>query len=129
MLLFMIFAPGTLLAQVNAPVGAAPSFPESQQKAPPQAARAPGYSVTHKLTAQPPPSATSEAATGNLRAWEGLEIAAVEFQGVSSERLGPFVQQLAVQPHKPLRAADVRQSLRMLFATGLYESIAVEGER
>ncbi|HET8637481.1 MAG TPA: POTRA domain-containing protein, partial [Acidobacteriaceae bacterium] len=126
----MVLAPSALRAQVNTPAGNAPAVPQTQQSAPPaQGARAPGYSVTRKLTAQPPPSATSEAATGNLRAWEGLQIEAVEFEGVSSERLGPMVQQLPAQPRKPLRAEDVRQSLRTLFATGLYESIAVEGER
>lgn len=41
----------------------------------------------------------------------------------------PIVQELPLQPHKPLRVEDVRQSLRMLFATGLYAGIAVEGER
>lgn len=34
-----------------------------------------------------------------------------------------------MQPGRPLRAADVRQSLRELYATGLYQGIAVEGER
>ena len=130
-LLLTLFAPSALWAQAKAPAGKAPSLPQPQQKAPAQAERAPGYVTTNQnnLTAQPPPSATSETATGNLRAWEGLQIEAVEFEGVSSERLGPMVQQLPAQPHKPLHAEDIRQSLRTLFATGLYQSIAVEGER
>lgn len=129
LILGTVFAPSGLWAQVNPPAGNAPSVPQSQRKAPPEGTRAPGYSVTQKLTAQPPPSATPQTATGNLRAWEGLEIQSVEFLGVTGSRLGSIVQELSIQPHKPLKAEDVRQSLRTLFATGLYEGIAVEGER
>jgi len=75
------------------------------------------------------PAAGTRAASESLRAWEGLDVAAVEFEGVDRGRLEPLPQMLALQPHHPLRSEDVRQSLRRLYATGLYKGIAVEGER
>ena len=62
-----------------------------------------------------------------LMAWEGKPVLRVEFAGVSRERLAPLPEQLAQQPHQPLRAENVRQSLRRLYATGLYDSIAADG--
>lgn len=132
--LMLVLAPGKSRAQANSPGNAptptpTPTVQQPRRQAPPQGERAPGYSMTQKLSMQPPPTATPEAATESLRAWEGLQVEAVEFEGVSRERLEPLPGQLALQPHKPLHGEDVRQSLRRLFATGLYKGIAVEGER
>lgn len=76
-----------------------------------------------------PPVTTSGAATDSLRAWTGLDVVAVQFRGVDRARLEPLPGELALQPGHPLRSEDVRESLRRLYATGLYEQIAVEGER
>src|SRR6185312_12395804 len=131
-LLISLTSPLLMQAQV-APAGTLPTqtppVPQANQKAPPQAERAPGYSTTQKLTPQAPEAVTPEAATPNLRAWEGLEVSAVQFEGVDRSRLNSIPASLAVQPNKPLRAADVRASLRRLYAMGLYTGIAVEGER
>jgi outer membrane protein insertion porin family len=62
-----------------------------------------------------------------LRSWEGKQVDRIEFAGVSSTRLAPLPAQLAQQPLTPLRGDSVRQSLRRLYATGLYDSIDVEG--
>lgn len=62
-----------------------------------------------------------------MRAWEGKKVTHVEFAGVLAARLDPLPAQLAQQPNTPLRADHVRESLRRLFATGLYDSIAVDG--
>jgi outer membrane protein assembly factor BamA len=128
----LLAAPPVMRAQL-VPAGNAPTqtppVPQAQQKSPPQGARVPGYSVGDKLTPQALAIATPAAATANLRAMEGLQVNAVEFEGVDRSRLIPIPQMLAVQPHKVLRAADIRQSLRTLYATGLYKGIAVEGER
>lgn len=51
----------------------------------------------------------------------------IEFVGVEASRLDPLPAQLAQQPGKPLRAVSVRQSLRRLYATGLYDSISAQG--
>lgn len=122
-------APADNLPTQTPPVPQTSPVPQANQKAPPQAVRAPGYSTTQKLTPQAPEAVTPEAATPNLRAWEGLKVSAVEFEGVDRSRLNSIPTSLAVQPNKPLRAADVRASLRRLYAMGLYTGIAVEGER
>jgi len=77
----------------------------------------------------PPLSTTPESATNSLRAWEGLNVEAVDFTGVDRIRLEPLPAELPVQAGKPLQSDDVRQSLRRLYATGLYRGIEVEGIR
>ncbi len=56
-------------------------------------------------------------------------MASINFEGVDRLSLEPLPAQLPVQPGKPLNSEDVRQSLRDLFATGLYRGIEVEGIR
>lgn len=84
---------------------------------------------TQRLSAERPAVTTAHATTDSLRAWEGLEVVAVQFRGVDRARLEPLPEKLALQPNHPLRSQDVRDSLRRLYATGLYTQIAVEGER
>jgi outer membrane protein insertion porin family len=62
-----------------------------------------------------------------LTAWEGKPVLRIEFAGVLAARLDPLPEQLAQQPGAPLRGDNLRQSLRRLYATGLYDSIAAEG--
>jgi outer membrane protein insertion porin family len=62
-----------------------------------------------------------------LRAWEGKPVARIEFAGVTAARLAPLPEQLAQQPGAPLRGESLRQSLRRLYATGLFDSILAEG--
>jgi outer membrane protein insertion porin family len=59
--------------------------------------------------------------------WEGKTVLRVEFEGVGKDRLDPLQDDLAQQPNTPLKADDVRESLRRLFATGLYDTISVDG--
>ena len=115
----------TTPSAASTPAGGAP-----QQTAPaPPAVRPPGYNDSQKLPAQPTVEAAPNATTASLRAWEGLEVEAIEFRGVDSSRLEPLPGMLALQPNQPLHAEDVRQSLRRLYATGLYVGIDVEGVR
>ncbi len=74
---------------------------------------------------QPVPPGT----TPVMAQWAGLEVSAIEFKGVSLDRLAPLPSQLPQQPHTSLDAQNVCESLRRLFATGLYKSIVVEGVR
>lgn len=84
---------------------------------------------------QPPatPAMLSSAGPANppdrLDAWEGQTVLRIEFEGVRRARLAPLPAELAQQPGKPLKAAAVRDSLRRLYATGVYDTIAVEGRR
>jgi outer membrane protein insertion porin family len=79
----------------------------------------------------PPPRVEqpSHAATDSLRAWRGLQVEAIDFQGVDRSRLDPLPDRLPLQANKALSAEDVRQSLRRLYETGLYKGIEVEGIR
>ncbi len=52
----------------------------------------------------------------------------IDFEGVAASRMEPLPRQLAQQPGAPLRAEAVSQSLRRLYATGLYDAIAVVGK-
>jgi outer membrane protein assembly complex protein YaeT len=61
--------------------------------------------------------------------WQGLIVRSISFQGVDRTRLDPLPGQLAQAVGAPFNPADVRRSLRRLFATGLYETIAVAAAR
>lgn len=85
-----------------------------------------------RATAQQPASEakdSSEQQSVTLRSWAGLEVEAVQFKGVSRERLAPLPDNLALQPHEPLDPLKVRESLRRLYETGLYRTMVVEGQR
>lgn len=53
----------------------------------------------------------------------------ISFEGVSRDRLAPVASHLAQREGKPLRAADVSSSLRQIFATDLYNTLAVRAQR
>ncbi len=53
----------------------------------------------------------------------------VSFEGVAVNRLKPVASQLAEATGKPLTEEFLKSSLRQLYATGLYDTIEVEGER
>jgi outer membrane protein assembly factor BamA len=59
-----------------------------------------------------------------LTAWEGKPVLRIEFAGVPTTRLDPLPEELPQQPGAPLRADNLRESLRRLYATGLYDSIS-----
>jgi len=99
-----------------------PVYAQSQQTAAPAPPPTPPSPAA-------PPSTVPQAATNSLHAWEGLNVQAVEFEGVDRLRLEPLPAQLPLQAGHPLKADDVRESLRRLFATGLYRGIEVEGVR
>src|SRR5271156_6804216 len=77
----------------------------------------------------PPPSSVPEAATNSLRAWKGLNVEAVNFEGVDRLRFEPLPAELPLQAGCPLTSENVRQSLRRLYATGLYKGIEEAGIR
>src|SRR5215510_13502613 len=64
-----------------------------------------------------------------FRSWTGLKVTAVQFKGISAERLAPLPERLALQAGQPLDPQKVRDSLRRLYETGLYKTILVEGLR
>ncbi len=89
----------------------------------------PGSPAEQPSSEAAPASTVHASATDSLRAWAGLKIESVQFAGVDGIRLSPLPAQLPLQVGKPLRAEDVRESLRRLYATGLYQGIEVQGIR
>ena len=59
--------------------------------------------------------------------WQRQPVHAIVFEGVSASRLDPLPAHLAQAVGQPLDPVKVEDSLRQLFATGLYDSLAVEG--
>jgi outer membrane protein insertion porin family len=66
---------------------------------------------------------------GSLEAWAGLHVASIQFEGISEATLRPIPGKLDQQPGQPLEPTKIRESLRRLYATGLYETIQVAGIR
>jgi outer membrane protein insertion porin family len=75
------------------------------------------------------PAAPQDSRPGLLLDWAGLNVVSVTFAGVREELLQPLPAHLAQQPGVPLDPGRVRESLRALYATGLYETIEVAGVR
>ena len=73
--------------------------------------------------------ASSEAGADSLAQWAGLPVRRISFEGVPAERLAPLPGHLAQAEGAPLDREDLKKSLRQLFATGLFETIKVEGQR
>jgi outer membrane protein insertion porin family len=89
--------------------------------APPGPAAQPVAPFAAALPADPRPDA-------NLR-WEGLTVTAISFTGVSADRLAPIAAHLPQAVGKPLNPDQLKSSLRQLYATGLFDTIDVEGAR
>ena len=122
-------AQGTVDSSSQAPAPGKPqNGPSDSTQTLPNAQRLPGYDEQTPMTAGTPP-AVAGAGTENLRAWRGLKVSAVQFDGVPAERLAPLPAQLDLQPGQPLDPAKVRSSLRRLYATGLYKTVDIEGTR
>jgi outer membrane protein assembly complex protein YaeT len=74
---------------------------------------------------QPP----AQPATESLVQWAGLPVQSISFQGVTADRLTPLPGHLPQAVEKPLDSGNLEQSLRELFATGLYDTLQVKGAR
>jgi outer membrane protein assembly complex protein YaeT len=66
---------------------------------------------------------------GSAREWEGLPVRSITFQGVSADQLQPLAGHLPAAEGAPLTAANLKRSLRALYATGLYDTIEARGTR
>jgi outer membrane protein insertion porin family len=79
---------------------------------------------------QAPDRGSSQASgQASMYDWAGLQVVHVSYQGVSEDLLKPLPAQLAQQAGTPLEPDKIRESLRSLYATGLYETIEVLGVR
>ena len=73
--------------------------------------------------------ALSKPDAGSLVQWEGLPVRRISFEGVAEGRLAPLPGHLPQAEGAPLSPENLKKSLRQLFATGLFETIQVEGSR
>ena len=64
-----------------------------------------------------------------IEAFAGQKVTGIRFDGVTSAMLAPLPSELALQPGAPLEETKVRQSLRRLYQSGLYDNIQVQGLR
>jgi outer membrane protein insertion porin family len=79
---------------------------------------------------QRPASAAAEAVpSASTSIWLGQRVSKIHFVGVGRERLEPLASQLAQKEGMPLDTAKLRQSLRALYGSGLYETVRVEAVR
>lgn len=81
------------------------------------------------VSSQPAAVSVSNTSTNVLRAWEGLRIAGIEYRGVTAAQLAPLPSELPLHVGDTLASEPVRETLRRLYATGLYQSIQLEGVR
>ena len=81
------------------------------------------------LPSAPQPAVTAPAVRVGTAAWAGLQVDKVEFQGVTFDAKNPLPGQLPQRAGEPLDPAKVTAGIRLLFATGKYRDIRVEGER
>jgi outer membrane protein insertion porin family len=85
--------------------------------------------IASAQAAPPAPLAPQDNEKGLLSDWAGLQVVSITFDGVSADLLKPMPGQLAQQPGAPLDPEKIRESLRSLYATGLYQTIEVAGVR
>lgn len=119
-----IFTGSFVLAQDTAtPLGSAPPLPQRS---------IPSQTQNTTTSAAAPAASTGNVgdrggSTAELSRFAGQTVTRVSFEGVENSMLEPLQEKLLLQPGRPLDTNDVRDSLRTLYATGLYRSIEVLG--
>ena len=100
------------------------AVPQASKSVPPaDAAPKTGETADEQTVADAPPLKTT------VWQWQGLQVTAIRFEGVTFGPADTLPKQLAQQPDQPLDAEKVRQSIRRLFASGRYRTIGVSGIR
>ena len=86
-----------------------------------------GASATPTTEKAIPPESDNGGTTPNLSKYAGQTVTSVSFNGVDPSMLDPLQARLPLQKGEKLDTQKVRESLRTLYATGLYQSIEVIG--
>ncbi len=76
-----------------------------------------------------PPQNVSHASAPSLSAWQGLSVRSIRFEGVPERRLAPLPDRLALTVGATLTEDKVKESLRQLYASGLFDGVRVEATR
>jgi outer membrane protein insertion porin family len=113
-------------ASAQAPTSASPE--QRRKKTPPVPPESvlPAYNETRQETSV---AVSPVPVSPNLEGWAGLRVVDIRFDGVDRATLDPLPAQIEQQPGAPLDPAKIRASLRRLYATGLYRTIAIDGQR
>ncbi|HTX41355.1 MAG TPA: POTRA domain-containing protein [Acidobacteriaceae bacterium] len=106
-----------------------PGSPEQQRKKTPPVPPGSVLPSYNNIISAPNAKVSPTPTADVLRGWAGLNVVEIRFEGVSRDVLEPVPEQLPQQPNMPLDPVKVRDSLRRLYATGLYLTIAVDGEK
>lgn len=77
----------------------------------------------------PEPSKPPVQTPNSVLQWEGLPVRSIAFEGVPADQLQPLANHLPQAEGAPLTKENLRSSLRQLYATGLYDTIAARGTR
>jgi outer membrane protein insertion porin family len=89
---------------------------------PPENGTVPGTAID--LEQAPPAPASGPAAS-----LFGLRVIAIQFEGVTPDRFTPLPDNLARMVGTPLTQEDLKRGLRLVYASGLFETVDVEGIR
>ena len=132
LLLFLTVRTHPAHAQAN-PLPGSPSAPAQGQPNLPTPAPA-GTVVTPETQATQSQQAAAQAssvasANWSLSQWRGLRINAIQFEGVTFTAEDELPNILPVKQGQPLDPTKVTDSIRRLFATGLYRNLIVDGTR
>jgi outer membrane protein assembly complex protein YaeT len=118
-----VFAPAVftsiLVCLAGAPISARCQAP----------AAAPETAQSAAATGNPPASLSPGPESDPTLSFEGLPVVRISFEGVSADRLSPLTDHLAQAEGTPLTADNIKRSLRQLYASGLYDTVEVEGAR
>ncbi len=116
---------GALLAALFPILSATSLCPDaSAQSVDPQSADQ-GVATTATNPQAIPPGTDSGGTTAALSTYSGQTVTSVDFAGVETSMIDPLPQRLPLQPGQKLDPQKVRESLRALYATGLYQTIEV----
>ena len=83
----------------------------------------------NQVQSQPPAVPAPVPTSDQILGWKGLKVLDIQYKGVQKSDLEPLPEQLPQQPNQPLDPVKVRDSLRRLYATGLFNTIAVDGQK
>ncbi len=106
-----------------------PASPEQQRKKTPPVPPGSVLPSYNNIVSQPKTKVAPIPTSDILEGLSGLNVAEIRFAGVTRQAIEPLPGQLEQQPNTPLDPVKVRESLRRLYATGLYLTIAVDGEK
>jgi outer membrane protein insertion porin family len=90
--------------------------------------RAPSAATRAESAAPAQETAPSQLVAGSGVPWMGLPVRTISFEGVPAAPLAPLSGHLPQAIGAPLTAENLKASLRQLCATGLYDTLEVEGE-